>query len=192
MWLLHWLGVPSLFLILLKGFVDHLIFLMCLLVMFPTFVLLINIFWDKEGEKASGTATRWKNHNQPCEPLSVWQMWLCSMFIRRGVKKRIFYGQADCKRSPPPPYGQLCEFFLCSFDHILWSYMFWNGFYTRKVNFHATNGIPNSSSDCCCPPDAHLQEAGPSFWQLRKGHEKCIFETLHNEIKCVLSSKNQI
>ena len=35
----------------------------------------------------------------------------------------------------------------------------------------------------------HLQEAGPSFWQPRKGHEKCIFETLHNEIKCVLSVK---
>ena len=113
MWLLHWLGVPSLFLILLKGFVDHLIFLMCLLVMFPTFVLLINIFWDKEGEKASGTATRWKNHNQPCEPLSVWQMWLCSMFIRRGVKKRIFYGQADRKR-PPPSRSAFCEF-LCVF-----------------------------------------------------------------------------
>ena len=30
---------------------------------------------------------------------------------------------------------------------------------------------------------------GPSFWQPRKGHEKCIFETLHNEIKCVLSIK---
>ena len=39
------------------------------------------------------------------------------------------------------------------------------------------------------PPDHHLQEAGPSFSQLRQGHEKCIFETLHNEIKCVLSVK---
>ena len=39
------------------------------------------------------------------------------------------------------------------------------------------------------PPDHHLQEAGPSFWQPQKGHEKCIFETLHNEIKCVLSIK---
>ena len=26
---------------------------------------------------------------------------------RRQRKKRIFYGQADCKRFPPPPYGQL-------------------------------------------------------------------------------------
>ena len=39
------------------------------------------------------------------------------------------------------------------------------------------------------PPDHHLQEAGPSFWQPRKEHEKSIFETLHNEIKCVLSVK---
>ena len=66
-------------------------------------------------------------------------------------------------------------------------------FTQEKVNFHATTGIPNSSSYCCCPPDDHLQEAGPSFWQLRKGHEKCIFETPHNEIKCVFwVSKNQI
>ena len=34
--------------------------------------------------------------------------------------------------------------------------------------------------------DHRLQEAGPSFWQLQKGHQKCIFETLHN---CVLSVK---
>ena len=31
------------------------------------------------------------------------------------------------------------------------------------------------------PLDDHLQP--------RKGHEKCIFETLHNEVKCVLSIK---
>ena len=39
------------------------------------------------------------------------------------------------------------------------------------------------------PPDDHLQEAGPSFWQPRKGHEKCIFEILHNVFWV---SKNQI
>ena len=41
------------------------------------------------------------------------------------------------------------------------------------MNFHVTTGIPNSSSYCCCPPDDHLQEAGHSFWQPQKGHEKC-------------------
>ena len=38
--------------------------------------------------------------------------------------------------------------------------------------FTAAGGTPT-------PPDDHLQPP--------KGHEKCIFETLHNEIKCVLS-----
>ena len=36
-------------------------------------------------------------------------------------------------------------------------------FTQEEFNFHATTGIPNSSSYCCCPPDHHLQEAGPSF-----------------------------
>ena len=35
-------------------------------------------------------------------------------------------------------------------------------------------------------PDDHLQEAGPSFWQPRKGHEKCIFETLHKDNRGLL------
>ena len=39
------------------------------------------------------------------------------------------------------------------------------------------------------PPYHHLQETSPSFWQQRKGHEKCIFEALYNEIKCALSVK---
>ena len=60
------------------------------------------------------------------------------------------------------------------------------------------------------PPGDHLQQADPSRWsfargrplqmifckrlvppddhlQPRKGHEKCIFETPHNKIKCALS-----
>ena len=28
--------------------------------------------------------------------------------IRRVVKEQVIYGQADRKRCPPPPYGQLC------------------------------------------------------------------------------------
>ena len=32
-------------------------------------------------------------------------------------------------------------------------------------------------------------QCGPLFWQPRIGHEKCIFETLYNEIKCVLNVK---
>ena len=41
-------------------------------------------------------------------------------------------------------------------------------------------------------PDHHLQEAGPLFWQPRKGHDKSIFETLHDEPKCFWVSTNQI
>ena len=37
-------------------------------------------------------------------------------------------------------------------------------FTPEKVDFHANTGIPNSSSYCCCPPDDHLQEAGPTGW----------------------------
>ena len=39
------------------------------------------------------------------------------------------------------------------------------------------------------PLDHHLQDAGPLFWQPQNGHDKCVFETLHNEIKCVLRVK---
>ena len=39
------------------------------------------------------------------------------------------------------------------------------------------------------PLDHHLQEAGPPFWQPRQGRENCIFETLYNEKRCVLSVK---
>ena len=42
------------------------------------------------------------------------------------------------------------------------------------------------------PSDHHLQEAGPLFWQPQKGHDKCIFETLHDEPKCCWVSTNQI
>ena len=41
------------------------------------------------------------------------------------------------------------------------------------------------------PPYNYLQEASPPGDRLQpqKGHEKFIFETLHSEIKCVLSIK---
>ena len=41
-------------------------------------------------------------------------------------------------------------------------------FTQEKVNFHATTGIPNSSSYCYCPSDDHLQEA-PHFDNHEKG-----------------------
>ena len=80
--------------------------------------------------------------------------------------KRIFYGQADRKRFPlPSPCGQLFVKFLCVFFILDYEYLCSETDFTllEKVNFHATTGILNFSSYCCCPPDDHLQEAGPSF-----------------------------
>ena len=125
--------------------------------------------------------------------LSFWAF--CSQFLnlqqKGSHKKTKILGQVRLTVSVDlPPPGQ----FFVIFSGILltWCYDYMcseTDFTQEKVNFHATSGIPNSSSYCCCPPDDHLQEAGPSFWQPRKGHEKCIFETLQNEIKCVLSVK---
>ena len=113
-------------------------------------------------------------------------------FVRRGVKKRILYGQADRKRlSPPPLRSALLWFFWCSFDLILWLCVFWNGFYTRKSQFSSNYWNPQFLLLLLLPSGSSFASSRPPFWQPRKGHEKCIFETPLNEIKCVLS-KNQI
>ena len=68
-----------------------------------------------------------------------------SCVIRRLVtKKQIFYVQAD-RKSWPPLYDQLFVIFLLVF---FWpDYMCSETDFTQeKVNFHATFGIPNSSS----------------------------------------------
>ena len=36
------------------------------------------------------------------------------------------------------------DFFGCVFDPRKWTNVFWNGFYTKKGNFHPTTRIPNS------------------------------------------------
>ena len=58
-------------------------------------------------------------------------------------------------------------------------------FTQEKCNFHPTikSSIPpfTAAQGTPVPPDDHLQP--------QKGHEKYIFETIHNEIKCVLSIK---
>ena len=54
--------------------------------------------------------------------------------LRRVVKKNNGYFTVRLIVSVPPPYSQLfVNFFWCTFDLILWLYVFWNGFYTRKV-----------------------------------------------------------
>ena len=96
----------------------------------------------------------------------IW-IWLFDFFnfLRRLVKKTDIL--PDRKRCPPPLYGQLFVIFWCSFDLLLLLYVFRKDFTQVKVNFHATTGIPNSSSYCCCLPDDYLQEASPSYWPYR-------------------------
>ena len=53
-------------------------------------------------------------------------------------------------------------------------------------------GRPLQMTICKRPVSSDHQEAGSSFWQQQKGHEKWLFETLHNEIECVLSVKGSI
>ena len=51
-------------------------------------------------------------------------------------KQRIFYGQVDRKRLPPPPLLRpVFVNFLCVFDLRLWLYVLWKRFYTRKKSF---------------------------------------------------------
>ena len=57
----------------------------------------------------------------------------------------------------PPPLGDFFGVLLTLY------YDSETDFTQEKVNFYPTTGIPNSFSYCCCPPDDHLQEAGPSF-----------------------------
>ena len=62
----------------------------------------------------------------------------------------------------------------------------------KKSIFHATTGIPNSSSYCCCPLDDHLQEAGPSFWQPWKGMKNAFLRPFTMRCNVFWVSKNQI
>ena len=63
--------------------------------------------------------------------------------LRGGVKKGIFYGQADCKLlSPTPPYGQLIVIFFCVLLTLHYDYMCSEMDFTRG-HFHFS--ILNSS-----------------------------------------------
>ena len=78
-------------------------------------------------------------------------------------------------------------FFLWAFNIRLWFNVFWNEFNTRKGNFHITIRITNSSLQLA--PVLSQNGRIAVWWQRQKGHEKCISETPHNEMKCVLSFK---
>ena len=108
--------------------------------------------------------------------------------LRRVVKKRVFYGQAD-HNSCPPLTVSFWWFFLCTFDLLLWLYVFWNKFYKRNSQFSCNFWNPQFL----------LLLLMPSVWSFARGRPlilttkirawKMHFETPHNEIKCVLSVK---
>ena len=70
---------------------------------------------------------------------------------------------------PPAPNSQLFVIFLGVRLALYYDYICSETYFTQeKVNFHATTGIPNSSSYYCCPPDDHLP-ARPNFDNHEKG-----------------------
>ena len=88
--------------------------------------------------------------------------------------------------TPPPLRPAFRDFLLCVLYLILWLYVFGNKKHKKKEVFIQLLESPISSNS---PSEWSFARGRPSFWQPRKGHEKCIFETLHNEMKCVLSVK---
>ena len=101
----------------------------------------------------------------------------------------IFYGQSDRKRWPPHTHltVSISWFFLgCVFLTPDNEHMCSETDFTQKRQFSGwlfARGRPLwiIIYKRPVPPHDHLRP--------QKGHEKCIFETLHNEIRCVLSVK---
>ena len=123
---------------------------------------------------------------------------------REGVKRRTLYGQADRKRRAPPlPSLQaaFCDFF----DPISLCMYLETDILQEKGNFHATStGIYKNftrkrqfSCHYYWNPKFLLSLLLPSGWSFARGQPliltttkrawECIFETLQNEIKGVLS-----
>ena len=123
----------------------------------------------------------------------------------RFQKKRTFYSQADCKRLPPLGAGSAFHgFFWFVFYLGLWLYVFLKRFFVLFWPFFFI----------ICVPKRILQKNKSIFKQLLEfpippltaaalqiiickrpalilNHEKGIFVTPHNEVKCVLSAKNE-
>ena len=84
-----------------------------------------------------------------CSPWGF--LFFASSIGKASKKNRIFYGQADRKRFPhPPSKGQLFMNFLVRFYFRVWLYVFWNGFYTRKVTFIQLQNFPTPLYCCYC------------------------------------------
>ena len=88
--------------------------------------------------------------------------------IRRVVKERVFYGQADCKHCPPPLQSALCDFFLVYF----WPFIMI--ICVQKLILHKKKSISVQLLGSPIPP---LNDAALQMFickrQPRRGHEKC-------------------
>ena len=100
-----------------------------------------------------------------------------------GEASKIYYSTVK-PFTPPPPLPLLsafCDFFGV-FYLLLWLYVFWKGFYTRKCQFSCYFWNPQFLRIIICkrpaPPDHHLKQASPSFWQTRKWHENAFLRPL--------------
>ena len=115
------------------------------------------------------------SQSRPCfSRLSFWPIAFITL-LGEALKSGYCMVRLTASGYPHPPCGQLCCDFFGVLLTLYYDYVCSETDFTQeKVNFHPTTGIPNSSSYCCCPPDHHVQEAGPSFCQPRKGHEICI------------------
>ena len=79
---------------------------------------------------------------------------------RARRKKQIIYGQSVRNHLPPPPYGQLfVTIFLMCFYLRLWFYVFWNGFYTRKIIFIQLQEFP-TPPNCRCSSNTKRSDSG--------------------------------
>ena len=74
------------------------------------------------------------------------------LYLGDSSKKRGYFTvRLTVSVDPPPLYGQFfCDFFWCSFDLLLWLYVFWNGFYTRKKKFSSNYKYPHFFLFTCC------------------------------------------
>ena len=95
--------------------------------------------------------------------------------------------KVDLLPPAPPPYGQLCFIFIFfTFNLRIWLYVLWKGFYPIKKSF--VSNYKNYHSSILLAA-ALSQNGWLALWKRCKENERCIFETLHSEIKCVLSIK---
>ena len=104
--------------------------------------------------------------------MRIYPMQCTAVYFLKGVFKKsgYFRDRLTVSVNPPPLtvsflWNFFDVFFILDYDSMCSK----KDFTQEKVNFHATTGIPNYSSYCCCPPDDHLQEAGPSGWPSARG-----------------------